>query len=163
MDLQKLLAPDAWAQHPTVKLVAGVHTLVMDVILQDPLALEFHLRNDLKNVYRASGKGLPPRYRLFWTASQQAHTVIFLYLNDDATLRKAGATSDPYEQCRAMIHRGEIGADFDQHMGMWRRAHGDTGRGARRPSGRPGTLHAGRRLQRRAWLRPPRPRAARSA
>lgn len=87
MNLQKLLAPDAWAQHPTVKLVAGVHTLVMDVILQDPLALEFHLRNDLKNFYRASGKGLPPRYRLFWTASQQAHTVIFLYLNDDATLR----------------------------------------------------------------------------
>lgn len=123
-DLKEGLVTAAWAQHPTVKLVAGVRRLVMDIVPQDPLALEYHLRDDLRNFYRASGKGLPPRYRLFWAASRQVRAVIFLYLNDDTTLRKAGARSDPYEQFRAMLRRGEIGPDFDHNVEMWRRARG---------------------------------------
>jgi hypothetical protein len=85
----------------------------MEIAPEDPLALEFHLRGDLTSFYRVSGKGLPPRCRLVWTASPHARTIIFLYVNDDATLRRTGARSDPYERFRAMIRREEIGADFD--------------------------------------------------
>jgi toxin YhaV len=59
---------------------------------------------------RAKGPGLPDRYRLFWVFSEAARTIIFLYLNDEASLRKAGAKSDPYAVFGRMVARPEVGS-----------------------------------------------------
>lgn len=120
--LKRKLDEESWARHPTVRLVAGVRRLVMEVIPQDPTAAEYQLRDDLKGFYRASGLGLPPRYRLFWVASPRARAIVFLYLNDETTLRKQGSRSNPYEQFRAMLGRGEVGGDFERNMAMWEQA-----------------------------------------
>ena len=120
--LKRELDDESWSRHPTTKLVAGVRKLVMDVIPQDPLAPAYHPRGDLKDFYHASGLGLPKRYRLIWVASRQARAVIYLYLNDETTLRKEGARSDPYVQFQAMVRRGEFGSDFDHNLAMWQRA-----------------------------------------
>jgi len=42
--------------------------------------------------------------------SEAARTIIFLYLNDEASLRKAGAKSDPYAVFGRMVARPEVGS-----------------------------------------------------
>ncbi len=49
--------------------------------------------------------------------------IIFLYLNDEATLRKEGAKSDPYRVFRRMVDRGEIGDDFEANLTLWERTY----------------------------------------
>jgi toxin YhaV len=124
--LKSQLPPAAFVQHPVVKLVAAVRRLVLETVPADPNAAEFRLRAGLARFRRARGHGLPPRYRLFWVFSESARVVIFLYLNDQATLRQEGSRTDPYEVFKRLVARGDIGADFEANRGAWRRAHPDS-------------------------------------
>ena len=112
----ELASEEAYRQHPTVKLTAAVRRLVLEIVPQNPNAREFLLRRPLQHFRRAKKRGLPPRYRLFWVVSVEASTIIFLYLNDEATLRKEGARTDPYTIFKRLVERGEIGADFAANL-----------------------------------------------
>ncbi len=81
---------------------------------------DFRLTGELSRFRRAKGRGLPSRYRLFWVFSSRARAIVFLYLNDPSTLRKAGARTDPYEVFRGLVRRGEIGGDFESNLARWR-------------------------------------------
>ena len=122
--LRRQVTPEKYVEHPVVKLAAAVHRLISQIVPANPDAAEFRLKDDLAKFRRAKSHGLPPRYRLFWVFSNQAKIVVFLYLNDEATLRMAGAKTDPYTTFERLIARGEIGADFDANLRAWRRAHG---------------------------------------
>ncbi|MGH2354406.1 MAG: type II toxin-antitoxin system YhaV family toxin, partial [Chloroflexota bacterium] len=95
--LKRELSGEQYVQHPLVKLTAAVHRLLTEIVPRDPNAPEFRLRGDLAKFRRAKGRGLPPRYRLFWAFSDRAKAIIFLFLNDESTLRKEGSKTDPYE------------------------------------------------------------------
>lgn len=127
--LKDQLEPEQWRAHPVVKLAAGIRRMVMEVVPQDALAPAFRLRGDLEAFCRASGIALPPRYRLFWVVSPTTRVVIFLYLNDETTLREAGARTDPYQVFARMVRRGQIGPDFESNLAAWQRAR--RGRGER--------------------------------
>jgi toxin YhaV len=146
---QQRLPPDEYVRHPLVKLAAAVQRLVTEIVPSDPKAPEFRLRGELGRFRRAKGRGLPPRYRLFWIFSQQARVIIFLYLNDEETLRKEGAQSDPYEVFKRLLASGEIGADFEANLAAWHREHAD----ASAPRSPPSTA---RRVPGRSRRRPPR-------
>jgi toxin YhaV len=124
--LKQDLSDQEWRQHPTVKLVAALRALVLEIVPRDPNAPEFRLHAPLQHVRRATGKGLPPRYRLFWVCSTQARAIIFLYLNDTSTLRKEGVKTDPYVVFARLVQRGDIGANFAANLETWKRASGET-------------------------------------
>jgi toxin YhaV len=107
--------------HPDVKLLAAVVRLVETVVPADPNDPDFRLRGDFARFRRAKGRGLPSRYRLFWVFSSRARAIVFLYLNDASSLRKAGAGSDPYARFADQLRRGEIGADFDANISAAKR------------------------------------------
>jgi toxin YhaV len=134
--LKRRLTPKQFRQHPTVKLTAAVHRLVTQTVPPDPNPPEFWLKGDLARLRRAKGHGLPPRFRLFWVFSQTTRTVIFLHLNDDVTLRKEGASTDPYHLFAALVSRGAIGEDYEANRRVWERA---------RARAAPGTTSASRR------------------
>jgi hypothetical protein len=46
-------------------------------------------------------------------------------MNDDSTLRKAGASTDPYEAFRRMLQHDRIGADFEAPYRDWLEANLD--------------------------------------
>lgn len=107
--------------HPDAKLLAAVVRLVETVVPADPDHPDFRLRGGLSRFRRAKGRGLPSRYRLFWVFSSRARAIVFLYLNDATSLRKAGARSDPYERFSAMLRRGELGAEFEANVSAAKR------------------------------------------
>ena len=99
-----------------MKLLAAVVRLVETIVPADPDHPDFRLVGDLGRFRRAKGRGLPARYRLFWVFSSRARAIVFLYLNDASSLRKAGAKSDPYARFSDLVRRGELGADFDANL-----------------------------------------------
>ncbi len=122
VELRGRLAEEDYVQHPTLKLFASVRRLLTSTIPADPDAPEFKLEGSLSKFRRAKKHGLPPRYRLFWVFSSRLRVIIVLYLNDETTLRKEGARSDPYRVFQRMIDRGEVGADFEANLRLWRKA-----------------------------------------
>lgn len=134
--LKATLPPAAFRQHPLVNLGASVRRLVTEIVPANPNAPAFQLTGELAKFRRAKGHGLPPRYRLFWTFSTEAKVIIILYLNDQATLRKEGAHSDPYERFKSLVKRGEVGADFGENFTAWQRAQ-ERERGTSPPSPAP--------------------------
>ena len=120
--LKRELPTAEYVSHPTVKLAAAVHRLLLEIIPADPDAPEFRLRGNLSTFRRAKGHGLPPHYRLFWVFSTRARTVIYLYLNDPATLRKEGSRTDPSAIFSRLLAAGEIGADYEANLRAWEKA-----------------------------------------
>lgn len=116
------LSEEQYVQHPDVKLFLTVRELTRDVIPSDPHHADYRLGGDLSKFRRTKGRGLPRRYRLFWVFSDQLRVIIFLYLNDARSLRKAGDRSDPYRLFSAMVSSGQIGAEFEENFRRWQRA-----------------------------------------
>lgn len=120
--LKAELSEEEYEQHPDVKLFLAVRELTREVIPSDPHHADYQLQGGLAKFRRTKGRGLPRRYRLFWAFSEQLKAIIFLYLNDSASLRKEGDRSDPYRLFSGMVHGGEIGADFEEIYQRWHEA-----------------------------------------
>ena len=73
--------------------------------------LSLHPRQDLgwsRGLWRMK-KGMPDRYRLcFRFASSPVKPIVYVWFNDEDTLRKAGAKSDVDAVFRRMLERGEV-------------------------------------------------------
>ena len=120
--LRRRLTDEAFRRHPTAKLLAAVARLVEETVPAEPDRPDFRLSGDLRKFRRAKGFGLPERYRLFWIFSSAAKTIVFLYLNDPATLRKTGSRRDPYVVFAELLRKGKIGPDFAVNLRRWEAA-----------------------------------------
>jgi toxin YhaV len=106
--------PAAYREHPRAKLFAAVRRLLLDIIPTDPNAPEFRLGNTLgpehRHWRRAKFSG---RYRLFFRFDSASRTIIYGWMNDESTLRKAGGRTDPYAVFHQMLERGRPPSDWD--------------------------------------------------
>lgn len=106
--------PEGWRGKADAKLLAAIRTLVLDRIPRDPLAAEFRQGNTLgpahRHWFRAKFGGV--RFRLFFRADSRARVVVYAWVNDRDTLRKAGAASDPYAVFAAMLAGGNPPDDW---------------------------------------------------
>lgn len=97
--------PEGWRGKTDAKLLAAIRVLVLDRIPRDPLAPEFRQGNTLgpgrRHWFRAKFGGV--RFRLFFRADSRARVIVYAWVNDRDTLRKAGAASDPYAVFAAML------------------------------------------------------------
>ena len=113
-----------YSQHPKVKLFLALRHVIQETIPTDPQHADYRLKGTLAKFRRTKGRGLPRRYRLFWVFSEQARTIIVLYLNDDSTPRRAGDQRDPYVIFKSLVDAGRIGNDFEANLRQWGRAPG---------------------------------------
>jgi toxin YhaV len=87
--------PAGWQGNANVKLLAAVRELMLDRVPRDPLDPMFRQGNTLgpahRHWFRAKFGG--NRFRLFFRADTRARVVVYAWVNDRDTLRKAGAAS----------------------------------------------------------------------
>lgn len=106
--------PEGWRGKADARLLAAIRALVLDRIPRDPLAPEFRQGNTLgsahRHWFRAKFGGL--RFRLFFRADSRARVIVYAWVNDRDTLRKAGAASDPYAVFAAMLAGGDPPDDW---------------------------------------------------
>jgi toxin YhaV len=109
--------PAGYKAHPKTRLLASVYKAITQLVPDDPDHSDFRLGKTLGVEYtnwRRVKKGMPDRYRLFFRfASSPLRVIVYVWFNDEDTLRKAGAKTDVYEAFKRMLARGEVPSSID--------------------------------------------------
>ena len=107
--------PDGYDHHPKAKLLAAVLRLVTERIPRDPRAEEFRLGNTLgpehRHWFRAK---FFQRFRLFFRFHSSQRAIVYVWMNDESTLRKRGSKRDPYSIFHRMLEAGRPPSNFDE-------------------------------------------------
>jgi len=110
--------PRGYKTHPRTRLLASAFKAITERVPANPDHPEFRLGNTLGRGYgnwRRVKKGMPDRYRLFFRfASNPVKLIVYVWMNDEDTLRKAGSKTDVYEAFRRMLMRGEVPEGIEQ-------------------------------------------------
>jgi toxin YhaV len=106
----------------------------LEIIPRDPNAAEFRQGNTLgqdnRHWFRAK---FHERYRLPYRFSSPDKVIIHAWVNDEDSLRKAGAKTDPYTKFRNMLASGNPPSNMRQLMSASKSGEGKTTRQSRRP------------------------------
>jgi toxin YhaV len=119
VEVERLRAkdPGGYRTHPTTILLAAVYKAVTRTLPADPDHPQFRVGHTLGPRYahwRRIKRGLPSRYRLFYRfSSSPVEVIVYAWLNDEATLRKAGAKTEVYAVFQRLLARGEVPSDID--------------------------------------------------
>lgn len=109
--------PKGYKTHPKTKLLASVYRAVTELVPANPDASDFRLGKTLgpgNTNWRRVKKGMPDRYRLFFRfTSKPVKVIVYVWFNNEDTLRKAGAKTDVYETFQRMLARGVVASDID--------------------------------------------------
>lgn len=109
--------PSEYKAHPKTRLLASVYKAVMQSVPDNPDHVDFRLGKTLGVEYanwRRVKKGMPNRYRLFFRfASSPVQLIVYVWFNDEDTLRKAGSKTDVYETFKRTLTRGEVPSSID--------------------------------------------------
>ncbi len=99
--------PESYRQHPKAKLLATIHRYVTEIIPRNPNAPEFRqgdsLGPDNRHWFRAK---FHRRYRLFFRFSTKDKVIVYVWVNDESTLRKADSKTAPYAVFKSMLAAG---------------------------------------------------------
>lgn len=104
--------PTGYKIHPKTRLLASVYKAITQLVPANPDHADFRLGKTLGSQYsnwRRVKKGMPERYRLFFRfASSPVALIVYVWFNDEDSLRKAGSKTDVYEVFKQMLTRGEV-------------------------------------------------------
>ncbi len=121
--------PAGWESRPQTKLLKRIVDLVLIEIPRDPASAEYEqgatLGRDAQGWRRAKFLG---RFRLFFRFHSASKVIAIAWVNDENTLRKAGASSDPYAMFRSMLVRGNPPSGWDALVDACRMASDDPDR-----------------------------------
>ena len=113
--------PKGYKTHPTTKLLASVYRAITQQVPANLDAPEFRLGKTLgpsATHWRRVKKGMPERYRLFFRfTSSPIRIIIYVWFNDENTLRKAGSRTDVYETFKRMLARGQVPRGVEELLG----------------------------------------------
>lgn len=108
VDVLAVNDPTGYQEQPLAKFLATIQRLIFEIIPRDPNAPEFRQGNTLgpqnRHWFRAK---FNQRHRLFYRFSTDAKIIIYVWVNDERTLRKAGSKTAPYAVFRAMLESGD--------------------------------------------------------
>src|SRR5580700_7804138 len=106
--------PEKYEGHPKAKLLKRLLELILDEIPRDPNAAEYQLGNTMGPTHRhwRPAKFLG-RFRLFYRFSTAHKAIVYAWVNDETTLRKAGSRTDPYAIFHKRLRGGDPPDDWD--------------------------------------------------
>jgi toxin YhaV len=100
--------PQGYESRPAAKLLATINYYIGEAIPRDPNSPEYRQGNTLgadnRHWFRAKFHG---RYRLFYRFSSREKVIIYAWVNDEMSLRKAGSKTDPYNIFRTMLESAQ--------------------------------------------------------
>jgi toxin YhaV len=107
-------SPDAYRQHPKTIFLRDVSDIILSQVPADPGADRYQQGSKLGAKYRHWRRAkFRRRFRLFFRYSSTHKTIIYVWLNDEDSLRKEGSRSGPYVIFRSMLERRRPPTDWD--------------------------------------------------
>ncbi|MCK6429869.1 MAG: type II toxin-antitoxin system YhaV family toxin [Burkholderiaceae bacterium] len=99
--------PKAAEHNANVKAFRALSRLMLEVVPGDPSGEEYRQGNTLGPAYRHWRRAkFGGRFRLFFRYDSRTKVIVYAWVNDERTLRAAGAKSDPYVVFQRMLERG---------------------------------------------------------
>lgn len=109
------LGPAAYRQSPAAKMLAMVASLIFREIPADPGHSQYRQGTTLGASHRHWRRAkFFRRFRLFFRYHSQRKIIVYVWLNDETTLRKSGASTDVYAVFHGMLESGRPPNDFDE-------------------------------------------------
>lgn len=106
--------PSGFEANANVKLFRALSRLIFETVPSDPAREEYRLGNTMGTAYRHWRRAkIGRRFRLFFRYDSKSKVIIFVWVNDEHTLRSAGGKSDPYAIFQKMLARGNPPDDSD--------------------------------------------------
>ena len=107
--------PEGYRGHPLAKLLRNVAEIVLEQVPTDPGASRYRQGTKLGPRYKGWHRAkFNQRFRLFFRYSTTQKIIVYGWLNDEGTLRKEGARTDPYAVFRRMLDGGQPPDDWDE-------------------------------------------------
>lgn len=108
--------PTDYTRKANAKLLNAIRTVAFERIPQDPTDKRYRLGgalgNSQKHWFRDKfGNG---RFRLFFRYDLRAKIIVYVWVNDETTLRAYGAKSDAYAVFASMLKEGNPPEDWDR-------------------------------------------------
>lgn len=103
--------PAGYKSHSKTKLLASIYEVITSRVPSNPDHQDFRQGHTLgkgNSHWRRVKKGLPNRYRLFFRFTSEPPIIIYVWINDEGTLRKAGAKTDCYTVFSRMLKNGRV-------------------------------------------------------
>jgi toxin YhaV len=117
--------PEGFVHHKKTKLLKAVVDNVRIEVPRDPDSPAFRLGKTLGNQHtdwrRVKHHRLPPRYRLFFKFASSRRKVVYAWMDDEYSQRKAGAKTDVYEIFKGLLRRGTVPDSFEVKWPPWSR------------------------------------------
>lgn len=109
--------PEGFHHHPAYKLFDAVTSNILHKVPINPAHPCYRqgktLGRDFLHWFRVKKQGMLPRYRLFFQFRSEApKTIIYAWLNDERTQRKAADKRDVYAVFTAMLKSGKMPNSF---------------------------------------------------
>lgn len=106
--------PEGYRSSREAKFFAIVRDLVLKEIPAEPAASHFRQGKTLRKANsRWRRAKFMRRFRLFFRYNAERKAIIYVWLNDEGTLKKAGATTDVYAVFAGMLSRNKPPTDWD--------------------------------------------------
>lgn len=101
-------------QHPKSKLLKRILEVILDEIPCDPTNKIYRQERTLGAAYKDWSRAkFLGRFRLFFRFGSREKMIIYCWINDENTLRKAGAKTDPYAVFADMLKAGDPPNDWN--------------------------------------------------
>lgn len=105
--------PQEYDSNSNVKLLAALSKLIFEAVPSDPNREEYRQGNTMGAEFRHWRRAkIGRRFRLFFRFDSKARIIIFVWVNDENTLRASGSKSDPYAVFQRMVERGNPPDDW---------------------------------------------------
>jgi toxin YhaV len=105
--------PLGFGRNANVKLFRALSRLILETVPADPARDEYRLGNTLGPAHRHWRRAkVGRRFRLFFRYDSRARTIVYAWVNDQQTLRRAGSRFDPYTVFGKMLDGGNPPDDW---------------------------------------------------
>ena len=114
-DVQKLQKRDpiGYKSHKKTKLLKNLETLVFDLIPQNPASAAYLQGNTLGARHRVWRRAkVSQQHRLYFRFDSKAKIIIYVWINDDSSLRAYGSKTDSYKTFAKMLDSGNPPSDW---------------------------------------------------
>lgn len=109
--------PQGWQAHPKAKFLARVVDILLNEVPSNPSHKAFRQGSTLGDSYKHWFRvKFLSRFRLFFRWDGKAKVIIYCWLNDESTLRKAGSKTDPYALFTRRLRGGDPPDDWADLM-----------------------------------------------
>ena len=106
--------PARYESNANTKLFAALANLIFETVPGDPNREEYRQGNTMGPAFRHWRRAkICRRFRLFFRFDSKTRIIIFAWVNDENTLRSAGAKTDPYAVFQKMLKSGHPPDDWD--------------------------------------------------